>query len=69
MDIRDVVAGKVRNWAVVGKLAGVPNRRRGDIVVLANLPREVVLAIDGYALEVTMAGNEGGEAAQNQGCG
>jgi hypothetical protein len=65
-NVRDVLVGKVRDWAVVGNLPGVSAGGWRDIVVLADLPSEIVLAVHINTLEVAVACNKAGKAAQDQ---
>jgi len=62
--VRDVVGGKVRYRPVVGQFPGIANRGWRDIVVLADLPSEVILAADSDAFEIAVASNKTGKAAE-----
>ena len=42
---RNVCSGEVGDWSVVGKLSGISNRWRVNVVILSNLPGQVVLAV------------------------
>ena len=65
-NLRDVLVGKIRDWAVVGNLPGVSGRGWRDIVVLTDLPSEIVLAVHIDTLEVAVACNKAGKTAQDQ---
>lgn len=52
---RDIIRRKIGHRSIVGKLSCIADRRRVHVVVLSNLPREIVLSVHGDALQEAMS--------------
>ena len=65
-NIRDVLGCKVWNRAVVLEFSNVPNRRRIDKVILADLPCGICLAADLDVLQESVACNDLCSSEQRQ---